>query len=149
MKEGSKVVTTLQCDITVGVPALSIRIIKSDLLLVVGQRTTLRVLVAPYNTVEEVRFTNLGSQIFDLTTGGRIKALEVGTSYAYALIDNGYSRCKVTVISEETYHSLVDLGYSDLSKITDLEEVLPSTGSAIKASGSSSTNDKTSNSKTE
>lgn len=149
VREGSKIVTTLQCEITVGVPALSVRITKSNLVLVVGQSTTLRVLVAPFNTVEEVRFTNLGSKNVSVTTGGRIKALEPGVAFVYALIDNGYSRCKVSVISEETYNALVDLGITDLTKITNLEEVLPATEGAIKATGNNNSDKASNDTKTE
>lgn len=125
VKEGNKVVKTLTCDITVGVPALSVRFTKSDLLLVVGQKTTIRVLTAPYNTVEVARFTSYDSSIVSISTGGRITANAAGSTYVYALIDNGAkSKCKVTVISEETYAALSELGITDLTTISDLDSAL-------------------------
>ncbi len=124
VKEGAKIISTLQCDITVGVPALSIRFTRQDLLLVVGQKTTLRVLVAPYNTVETTRYTTLDSEVASISTGGRITAKTEGTTYVYALIDNGFSRCKVTVISEETYAALNELGVTDLSDVSSIEPLL-------------------------
>jgi hypothetical protein len=148
IKEETKVITTLQCEITVGVPALSVRITKSDVILVVGQSTTLKVLVAPYNTVEEVRFTDLGSKLFEITPGGRLKALSVGKSYVYALVENDISRCKVTVISEETYQKLGDIGITDLSTITNSEDVLSVSGSAISIQDSANSINEKANDKT-
>lgn len=123
VKEGTKTITSLQCDITVGVPALSVRITKNDLLLVVGQSTTLKVLVAPYNTVEEIRFSSSNYDIIDITPGGRIKALEEGLANVYAFVDNDFSKCKVIVVSEDKYQALINSNSDDI--------VIPSTGSSI------------------
>ncbi len=131
VKEGHKTITTLQCEITVGVPALSVRITKSDVLLVVGQSTTLKVLVAPYNTVEEIRFSSSDYDTIDITPGGRIKAIKEGIAYVYAIVDNDFSKCKVNVISEERYQLLLN-GVTDPSSDT----VLPSSGSSITNSSS-------------
>lgn len=133
IKEDTKVITTLQCEITVGVPAISIRLTQSDIILVVGQKTSLKVLVAPYNTVEVARFVSLDSDMVSISTGGRITAKAVGSTYVYAFIDNGFSKCKVSVIDETTYELLQESGYSDLSTITDLDDVLlkVTSGSAI------------------
>lgn len=124
VKENSKVISTLQCEITVGVPALSIRLTTQDLILVVGQKTTLRALVAPYNTVETTRYTTLDSEVASISTGGRITAKAEGTTYVYALIDNGFSKCKVTVISENTLAALNDLGVTDLSDVSSVEPLI-------------------------
>ena len=117
VKEENKTVATLQCEINVGVPAICIRFTKSDVLMVVGQKTTLKYLIAPYYTVEVALFTSLDSEIASISTGGRISAKTVGVTNCYALIDNGYSKCKVTVISEEIYNELVTMGYEDLSTV--------------------------------
>ena len=140
VKEGTKIVKTLECDITVGVPALSVRITKSDILLVIGQSTTLKVLVAPYNTVEEIRFSSSDYKVVDITPGGRIKALEVGTANVYALIDNGYSKCRVTVITEEKYQEYVNLGITDFSAFIN-DTVTPTTSGAINASNDKPSSD--------
>lgn len=126
VKEGNKTITSLECGVTVGVPALSVRITKSDLLLVVGQSTTLKVLVAPYNTVEEVRFSSSDYDIVDITPGGRIKASNEGTTYVYAIVDNDFSKCKVIVISEDKYQDFLNSTTGSSS-----DAVLPSTGSSI------------------
>lgn len=133
VKDNNKVLSTLQCDITVGVPAISVRITTRNLIMVVGQSTTLKVLVAPYNTVEETRYKSLDSNIASISTGGRLSAKSAGTTRVYALIDNGYSVCNVTVIDEKTYEVLAELGITDLSEVTNLEEYLPTvaTESAI------------------
>jgi uncharacterized protein YjdB len=137
VKEGNKTITSLQCDVTVGVPALSVRITKSDLLLVVGQSTTLKVLVAPYNTVEEIRFSSSDYDILDITPGGRIKANNEGVAYVYAIVDNDFSKCKVVVISEERYQELMN-GNTDSTSDT----VLPSTGSSITSNDKGTTDGK-------
>ncbi len=146
IKEDFKTITTLQCEITVGVPAFSIRLTQSNIILVVGQKTTLKVLVAPYNTVEVARFTSLDSDTVSISTGGRITAKAVGSTYVYGLIDNGcYSKCKVSVIDETTYDILKEAGYSDLSTITDIDDVLLeiTNGSTAKISTDSETNNST------
>lgn len=147
IKEGSKTITTLQCDITIGVPAIYVKFTKSDLVLVLGQKTNLKYLIAPYNTVEAPIFTTLNSDFVTVSTGGRITAKGIGTTYVYALIDNGFSKCKVTVISEETYEFLKENGISDLSTITsgDLKAALPATSSAIEVSSGSAVEIKTEN----
>lgn len=140
VKEGSKTISTLQCDITVGVPAIYVKFTKNDLVMVSGQRTTLKYLIAPYNTVEAPKLTTLNSKLVTISTGGRITAKDVGTTYVKGWIDNGYTTlCKVTVISEETYQKLVESGITDLSTITseDLMNVLPASGGAIKVSSGS------------
>lgn len=145
VKEDTKVITTLQCEITVGVPAISIRLTQSNIILVVGQKTSLKALVAPYNTVEVARFTSLNSDTASISTGGRITAKSAGSTYVYGIIDNGYSKCKVSVIDEATYNILNESGYSDLSTITDLDAVLLeiTSGSAIKVTPESENSNST------
>lgn len=109
VKEGQKVVGTLQCEITVGPPAISVKWTKSDILLVVGKRTTLKTILQPYNTAEEIKFTSYDTSIATVSTGGRVTAKSVGTTYIYALLDNGkFDTCKVTVVDEETYQKMLE-----------------------------------------
>lgn len=127
--KGSKIVTSLTCDINVGVPAIYVRFTTSEVILTKGQTTTLKYLIAPYNTVENPRFTTLNSKIATISTGGRITAKTPGITFCYALVDKGISRCKVIVISDETNTALKKNGFEDLSKVTleDLQEVNPDT----------------------
>ena len=109
VKDGNKTTATLTCDITVGPPAISVKLTRSELLMVVGKRMTLKTILQPYNTVEEIKFTTGDSTIATVSPGGRISANAIGTTYVFALIDNGkYDACKVTVVDEETYQNLLD-----------------------------------------
>lgn len=117
IKQEAKTIATLQCNVSIGVPAICVRFTKSDLLMVVGQKTTLKYLIAPFNTAEDVRFLSLNPTVADISVGGRISAASVGTTYCFALIDSGYSSCKVSVISQEMYEQLKALGYEDLTTL--------------------------------
>lgn len=102
IKDGSKTAATLQCDIIVGPPAVSVKLIRSEITLSVGKKTTLKTILQPNNTVEEVKFCSYDSAIATVSAGGRVVAKEAGVTYIYAGIDNGkYDLCKVVVLSEE------------------------------------------------
>lgn len=102
VKDGAKQVASLQCDITVGPPAVSVKLIRSEITLSVGKKTTLKTILQPNNTVEEVKFCSYDPLIATVSAGGRVIAKEVGVTYIYAGIDNGkYDLCKVVVVSED------------------------------------------------
>jgi uncharacterized protein YjdB len=103
VKEGLKTISTLECEVTVGHPAVSIQLTKSEITLTVGSKTTLTAILNPSNTVEEAMFSSNDSSIASVSIGGRITAKEVGVTYIFASIGNGkVAKCKVTVIAEET-----------------------------------------------
>lgn len=109
VKDGFKTIATLTCDITVGPPAISVKLTKSELVMVVGKKTTLKTIAQPSNTVEEVKFVTGDFSIASVSPGGRITANAVGTVYIYALIDNGkFDVCKVIVVDEETYQKMLE-----------------------------------------
>ena len=93
----------LRCDIVVGPPAVSIKLTRSEITLTVGRRTTLKTLLQPNNTVEEVKFCSYDPSVATVSPGGRVVANAVGVTYIFAGIDNGmYDLCKVIVVEEET-----------------------------------------------
>lgn len=101
IKEGSKTVATSECDVIVGPPALSVKLTRSEITLVVGKRTTLTAILKPVNTVEEAKFSSNDSSIASVSVGGTVTARSVGVTYIFASIENGkYDLCKVTVIEE-------------------------------------------------
>jgi len=101
IKEGTKTVTSLECEITVGPPALSVKLTKSEITLAVGDRTTLSAILKPNNTVEEAKFSSNDSSIASVSIGGRVTARTVGVTYIFASIGNGkYDMCKVTVVEK-------------------------------------------------
>lgn len=101
VKDGLKTVTTLECEITVGPPALSVKLTKSELTLVVGDKTSLTAILKPNNTVEEARFWSNDSTIATVSVGGRVSAKSAGVTYIFVAIGNGkYDYCKVTVVEK-------------------------------------------------
>ncbi len=101
VKEGIKTIGTLQCDINVGVPAISIRFTKTELKMALGQKTTLKYIIAPYNTVETARFSSTDSSIVSISSGGRVTAKSVGATTVYAIVDNGITKCTITVVEKD------------------------------------------------
>lgn len=107
--EQSEVISELRCDITVGPPAVSIKLTRSEITLTIGKRTTLKTILQPNNTVEEVKFCSYDPAIAAVSPGGRIVAREVGVTYIFAGIDNGmYDLCKVIVVESEDAESATD-----------------------------------------
>lgn len=127
VKDGSKTIATLTCDITVGPPAISVKLTKTDLIMVVGKRTTLKTILQPYNTVEEIKFISNDASIVTVSPGGRITANAEGSTHIFAMIDNGkYDTCKVTVLKEEDYNKMIkDAADNTESNITATPSVTP------------------------
>jgi uncharacterized protein YjdB len=107
IKDGLKTVSTLDCEVTVGPPALSVKLTKSEITLTVGRKTTLTAILKPINTVEEAKFSSNDTSIASVSVGGRVTAKAVGVTYIFASIENGkYDLCKVTVIEENSQADL-------------------------------------------
>lgn len=107
VKEGLKTVATLTCDVTVGPPAISVKWTKSEIILTVGKRTTLKTILLPYNTAESVKFYSSDTEIATVTSTGKITAKSEGSTYVFAMIENGkYDFCKVIVVDKDTYEQL-------------------------------------------
>ncbi|ABX43783.1 Ig-like domain-containing protein [Lachnoclostridium phytofermentans] len=109
VKEGNKTIGTLQCDINVGVPAISIRFTKTELKMVLGQKTTLKYIIVPYNTVETAKFSSTDSSIVSISSGGRATAKSVGVATVYAILDNNtITKCTITVVEKDDTIQLED-----------------------------------------
>lgn len=107
VKDGLKTVTTLTCDVTVGPPAISVKWTKPEVVLTVGGRTTLKTILLPYNTAEAVKFYSSDTEIATVTSTGKITAKSEGSTYVFAMIENGkYDFCKVIVVDKDTYEQL-------------------------------------------
>ena len=101
----TKETSTLQCDIIVGPPAISIQFSRLSYELTIGQRVFIEKILQPLNTVEEAKFLSLDKNIATVSTGGFITAKNVGSTYIIAQIDNGaFAVCQVFV----TEPSVVD-----------------------------------------
>jgi len=102
VKDGFKTIANLECEVTVGPAALSIKMTKSEITLELNKRTTLTAILKPNNTVEEPKFLNNDTDIVSVSVGGRVTAKSVGVAYVFAYIDNGkYDVCKIIVVEGE------------------------------------------------
>lgn len=120
VKEGTKTVTTLTCDVTVGPPAITVKWTKSEVVLVVGKRISLKTIVLPFNTAESAKFYSSDTEIVSVSSSGKITGKAIGVTYVFTTIDNGkYDFCKVTVVDEETYQQMLD----EAASVTDIPEM--------------------------
>jgi len=102
VKDGFKTIASLQCDVTVGPPAISIKLTRSEVTLSIGHKTSLTAILKPNNTVEEAKYSSNDPEIATVSPGGRITAKKVGVTYIFASIDNGkFDMCKVTVVEKD------------------------------------------------
>lgn len=102
VKDDSKTIATLQCEVTVGPPAISVKLTKNEVTLLVGARTSLTAITKPNNTVESAKFYSEDSTIATVSPGGSITAKSVGVTIIRAEISNGkYDTCTVTVLEKD------------------------------------------------
>lgn len=104
VKDGSKTIQTLTCDITVGVPAVGISCSQSStgITLVIGKSSLLDTILTPNTTVEEAKFSSKDNSIATVSSSGRVTAKSAGTTYIFGTIGNGqFVKIEVTVVEEE------------------------------------------------
>lgn len=125
IKEGSDS-TSLTCDVTVGPAAVSVKWTQSIVVISKNSVDTLKVILKPSNTVEDVMFTSRNSSIVSITQGGRISAKNLGLAELRAYIDatesNGsqkYDSCTVIVVNEDNVAKLEKY----FSEHTELDKV--------------------------
>ncbi len=101
VKDSAAAPVKLQCKITVGPPAIYVRLSSEEASMVVGQRATMYWLIYPINTVELPKFFSSSSEVASVSAGGVVTAKSEGTAYIFAQIGSGqYSTCCITVTSE-------------------------------------------------
>lgn len=103
VKENSKTIQTLTCEIKVGVPAASI-IFKSSssITLALGKSTLLETIITPNNTVEIPKFSSSDPSVATVSSSGRITAKSAGTTYIYGTLANGqFAKILVKVTEED------------------------------------------------
>lgn len=109
VKSATKTVKQLECEITVGPPAISVKLTQPTIILMDGRKALLKTILQPLNTVEKAKFSSLDNLIASVSSAGRITARSIGTTYIVAAIDNGkYDTCQVIVVDEESYQALLD-----------------------------------------
>lgn len=96
--------TSLNCDITVGPPAFSIKMTRSMVILGIDQSDLMEVIMKPSNTAELAKFSSYDPTIASVSTGGRVTGKKIGMTYIFAEIDattpEGYRKfdsCRVIV----------------------------------------------------
>lgn len=102
--EDGAAVATLQCNVTIGPAAVSVKLTKSNLVLQEGRQKLLTTVLLPLNTVESPVFFSTDSEIAKVSSAGRVRAVTAGSTQVYAFLENGqYAVCNVTVLNEEDY----------------------------------------------
>lgn len=97
----SELPVELQCKITVGPPAIFVKLSRQETEMVVGQRALMYWLVSPFNTVEVPKFSSSAPEVASVSAGGIVTARAEGTAYIFAQIDNGlFDVCCITVTPE-------------------------------------------------
>jgi len=126
VKADSKTVAQLECEITVGPPAISVKLTRPTIILMNGRKALLKTILQPLNTVENVKFSSLDTLIASVSSAGRVTARSIGTTYLVAAIDNGkYDACQVIVVDEDAYLALLENPEIDPLTLIPLEENVP------------------------
>ena len=101
----------LRCNIVVGPAAISIKLTKSEIVLCVGMKKTLKSIVSPLNTVEKPVFYSSDKDVASVTSIGRVRAKGLGTASVFAFLMNGESaECKVYVLTDDDYAAYLETG---------------------------------------
>lgn len=131
VKDGINI-TNLTCEVTVGLPAFSVKISRSKIIVGLDKSDLLNVILKPSNTVESARFSSYDSSIVSVSVGGRITAKKIGLSYVFAEIEatnadgtRKYSACTVIVVKPEDVSALEtyfndhpELDYADQAELS-------------------------------
>ncbi|MDD3174659.1 MAG: Ig-like domain-containing protein, partial [Herbinix sp.] len=127
IKEGTNA-TSLDCKVTVGPSAISVRWTQSRIIIGIDNVDTLKVIIKPSNTVETAVYDSAKQSIVTISPGGRITAKNYGLTYLYAYIDANESDgsqkndvCTVIVTSQENVSKLENYfsEHTELNKIAD------------------------------
>lgn len=100
IRDGIWKVKSITITVKVGPPAQSVKLIDSKIVLKVGEKTTLRAILKPGNTVEEGRFKSSDEEIAIVTAStGYVTALSPGTAIITVTIPNGgKDSCTIKVV---------------------------------------------------
>lgn len=128
VKDGATTSKPLECEVTVGLPAFSVKLTRSRIVIGLDKTDFLNVILKPSNTVENAKFSSNDSSIVSVSTGGRITAKKVGLTYVFAEIDaegaDGrpkYSRCAV-IVTSQTDAPLLENYFNDHPELDSLNE---------------------------
>lgn len=118
----------LTCDVTVGLPAFSVKLTKSRVVLGLDGTDFLNVILKPSNTVENARFSSKDSSIVSVSPAGRLTAKKYGLTYVFAMIEASYSdgtpkysRCAV-IVTSPTDAPILDAYFSNHPELDYISE---------------------------
>lgn len=107
IKEGLTTVDTLKCDVTVGLPAISVSFTRAKIKLAIDGRTSLKTILKPSDTVEEPTYVSSNTDIAYISKKGTVIAKAEGectiTAYIKKKDEDGNficDTCKI-IVSEE------------------------------------------------
>lgn len=101
VKEGSKTITSLKCDVDVTPPAVSIKLINGKVTLEADEKTCLKKELKPSTTSELPTYVSTNTDVVTVSSRGVVTGIGEGKAYVYAIIENGtYDRCLVHVVEE-------------------------------------------------
>ncbi len=101
VKEGSKIVTSLKCAITVTPPAVSIKLIDGKIKLSAGDKVSLKKELKPSTTSEIPTYYSSNPNVVTVSSRGVITAIKKGTAYVTATIESGAAdSCIIEVIAD-------------------------------------------------
>lgn len=98
----SKVVDTLECDVLVGPPALSIKCKHTKIQMTVGQTKKMSLVLKPSNTTEIPQYESSFPAVVSVSKNGRLAAKKGGKAVITASIANQNSTSCIVIVSEQT-----------------------------------------------
>ena len=103
VKNGFWKVKTMKIRVIVGPPVQSVKFVESKIVLNVGEKTTVRAILKPSNTVEKGRYKSEDISIASVTTStGCVTAKSVGTVTITIVTDTGATdECIIEVVEKE------------------------------------------------
>lgn len=101
VKGGSKKSVSFECNVTVGPPAISVALTKRELTITQGKKRSLKAILKPNNTVEEVFYTSSDTSIATVDFSGRVSAVSSGEAIITAYINTQLKdACIISVTTE-------------------------------------------------
>ena len=102
VKNGFWKVKTMKIRVVVGPPVQSVKFVESKIVLKVGEKTTVRAILKPSNTVEKGKYKSEDSSIASVTTStGCVTGKSVGTVTITIVTDTGATdECTIEVVEE-------------------------------------------------
>jgi len=127
VKEGATI-TNLICEVTVGLPAFSVKATKSRIIIGLDKTDFMNVVLKPSNTVEVAKYSSYDSSIASVSTGARITAKKIGLTYVFAEIEavsdlgtRKFTR-SVVIVTKAEDASLLESYFTEHTELNSISE---------------------------